>query len=48
MTGFPIPRARGPAIKDAPDHKDAELLLRLYELRREPVLRESRKFLTAE
>lgn len=48
MTGFPIPRARGPAIKDAPDHLDAELLLRLYELRREPVLRESRKFLTGE
>jgi hypothetical protein len=28
--------------KDYPDHHDAELLLKLYELRREPVMRESR------
>ena len=28
--------------KDFPDHHDAELVLRLYELRREPVMRESR------
>jgi len=28
--------------KDAPDHRDAELMLRVYELRREPVMRESR------
>jgi hypothetical protein len=48
MTGFQIPRTRGPTIKDAPDHYDAELLLRLYDLRREPVLRESRRFLTAD
>jgi hypothetical protein len=48
MTGFPIPHTRGPMIKDAPDHFDAELLLRLYDLRREPLLRESRRFLTAE
>lgn len=27
---------------DAPDHHDAELVLRLYELRRDPVMRESR------
>jgi hypothetical protein len=27
---------------DKPDHHDAELVLRVYELRREPVLRESR------
>lgn len=27
----------------APDHRDAELVLRLYDLRREPVMRESRK-----
>ena len=27
---------------DKPDHHDAELLLRVYELRREPVMRESR------
>lgn len=29
-------------LKDFPDHHDAELVLRLYELRREPVMRESR------
>jgi len=29
-------------IKDFPDHHDAELVLHLYELRREPVMRESR------
>jgi len=28
--------------KDFPDHHDAELVLRLYELRRDPVMRESR------
>jgi hypothetical protein len=28
--------------KDYPDHRDAELVLRLYELRREPVMREAR------
>jgi hypothetical protein len=28
--------------KDYPDHHDAELVLHLYELRREPVMRESR------
>lgn len=28
--------------KDFPDHHDAELVLRLYELRREPVMREAR------
>lgn len=28
--------------KDYPDHHDAELVLRLYELRRDPVMRESR------
>lgn len=28
--------------KDYPDHHDAELVLRLYELRREPVMRASR------
>jgi 5'(3')-deoxyribonucleotidase len=28
--------------KDTPDHHDAELVIRLYELRREPVMRESR------
>jgi hypothetical protein len=28
--------------KDTPDHHDGELVIRLYELRREPVMRESR------
>ena len=28
--------------KDFPDHHDAELVLRLYEIRREPVMRDSR------
>lgn len=28
--------------KPAPDHHDAELVLRIYDLRREPVMRESR------
>ena len=31
-----------PLAKDFPDHHDAELVLRLYELRREPVMREAR------
>ena len=49
MTGMPIPRTRGGAmIKDAPDHHDAELVLRLYELRREPTMRESRRWLSGE
>jgi hypothetical protein len=30
------------ALKAEPDHHDAELVMRLYELRREPVMRESR------
>lgn len=29
--------------KDSPDHHDAELVLRVYELRREPVMRQSRQ-----
>jgi hypothetical protein len=29
-------------IKDRPDHHDAELVLKLYDLRREPVMRQSR------
>jgi hypothetical protein len=33
--------------KDYPDHHDAELVLRLYELRREPVMRESRNALNS-
>ena len=34
--------------KDLPDHHDAELILKAYDLRREPVMRESRHALTAE
>ena len=45
---IPMPRPRGTLIKDSPDHHDAELLLRLYDLRREAVLREARRFLTGE
>jgi hypothetical protein len=50
MTGMPIPRTRGGGtlIKDAPDHHDAELVLRLYELRREARMREARHFVSAE
>ena len=33
--------------KDTPDHHDAELVLRVYELRREPVMRQSRHELLA-
>ena len=33
--------------KDYPDHHDAELIIRLYELRREPVLRDARKKVNA-
>jgi hypothetical protein len=48
MSSMPIPRARNAAIKDSPDHRDAELILRLYDLRRETTMRESRRFLAAE
>ncbi len=34
--------------KDFPDHHDAELVLKLYELRREPVMRDSRALLAKE
>ncbi|MBI3792986.1 MAG: hypothetical protein HY275_19185 [Gemmatimonadetes bacterium] len=33
-------------LKDVPDHHDAEIVMRLYELRREPVMRESRAALS--
>ena len=35
-------------MKDAPDHLDADLILKLYDLRREAVLREARSQLTNE
>ncbi len=42
-TSAPTPTAnRKPVLKDSPDHYDAELVIKLYELRREPVMRESR------
>jgi hypothetical protein len=34
--------------KDHPDHHDAELVLRVYELRRDPVMRDSRRALLYE
>lgn len=34
-------------VKDYPDHHDADLVVKLYELRREPVMRESRSSLVA-
>lgn len=34
--------------KHAPDHHDADLVLKLYDLRREPVMRESRDAINAE
>ena len=45
---IPVPRTRNAMIKDSPDHHDADMVLRLYELRREPVLRESRRYMAAE
>jgi hypothetical protein len=35
-------------MKQAPDHHDAELVLRIYDLRREPVMRESRDAILGE
>lgn len=35
-------------IKDIPDHHDAEIVMRLYELRRETVMRESRNAISRE
>jgi hypothetical protein len=35
-------------MKAAPDHHDAELVLRVYEMRREPVMRESRAAINAQ
>jgi hypothetical protein len=34
-------------LKEAPDHHDAELILKLYDLRRESVMRESRNTINA-
>ena len=35
-------------IKDYPDHHDAELIIKLYDLRREAVMRESRSVIMAQ
>lgn len=35
-------------LKETPDHYDAELVIRLYELRREQVMREARDLITNE
>lgn len=45
---IPVPRTRNAMIKDSPDHHDADLILRLYDMRREAVLREARRYLAAE
>ncbi len=45
---IPVPRTRNAMIKDSPDHHDADIVLRLYDMRREPVLRESRRYLATE
>ena len=39
---------RVPLVKDYPDHHDAELVLKTYELRLDPVLRDSRRTITAD
>ena len=35
-------------LKESPDHHDADLVIKLYDLRREPVMRASRAALTAD
>jgi len=35
-------------LKESPDHLDADLILKIYDLRREPVMRESRAKIAAE
>jgi hypothetical protein len=43
---LPTP-SRTTLLKEHPDHHDAEIVLRVYELRREPVMRESRAAINA-
>ncbi len=45
---IPVPRTRNAMIKDSPDHHDADLVLRLYDLRREATMREARRYIGAE
>lgn len=35
-------------LKESPDHLDADLIIKLYDLRREPIMRESRRLILAE
>ncbi|HEX6433888.1 MAG TPA: hypothetical protein VFZ87_06585 [Gemmatimonadales bacterium] len=35
-------------LKEAPDHHDADLVLKLYDLRREPVMREARQTINSQ
>lgn len=42
MSALPVPTTTAAMLKDHPDHHDAELVLRLYDLRRESVMRASR------
>ena len=37
-----------PMLKDLPDHHDADLVIKLYDLRRDPVMRDSRAAIGAE
>jgi len=39
-------KSSSPGMTNTATHNDAEIILRLYELRREPVMREARKFIT--
>ena len=44
----PSPLGALSMLKDYPDHHDAELVLRLYDLRREPVMREARTLMSTQ
>lgn len=35
--------SRDPRLKEFPDHHDAEIVMKLYDLRREPVMRDARR-----
>lgn len=35
-------------LKESPDHLDADLIIKLYDLRRDPVMRESRRLIATE
>ena len=48
MTAPLHPSPPVPMLKEAPDHHDADLVIKLYDLRREPVMRESRNIMNRE